>query len=76
METNLILSFEDYLRGRDIEKWALWASNKTKLEIQEDFIQWCVLEEEKRGFNDEKQRQQILKIYEDARARVIKEYSK
>ena len=70
------LSFEDYLRGREIEKWAQWASNKTKLEIQEDFIQWCVLEEEKRGFKDESQRQQILKTYEDARARMVKEYSK
>jgi len=70
------LSFADYLRARGIEKWAQWASNKTKLEIQEDFIQWCVLAEEKRGFKDEKQRQQILKTYQDARARMIKEYSK
>jgi hypothetical protein len=70
------LSFEDYLRGREIEKWAQWASNKTKLEIQGDFIDWCVREEEKRGFTDESQRQRILKNYQNARVRVAEEYSK
>ena len=72
----LYLSFEDYLRARGIEKWADWATNKTKLEIQEDFIQWCVTEEEKRGFTDEKQRERVLKTYQNARAEVVKQYSR
>lgn len=74
--SELYLSFEQYLRAREIEKWADWASTKTKLEIQEDFIQWCILEEEKRGFTDEKQRERILRRYQDARAEVARHYSK
>jgi len=68
-------SFRDYLNARDPVKWARWASRKTRLEIQENFIDWCIALEEKRGFADETQRKQILGNYQRARERVAKEYA-
>jgi hypothetical protein len=67
------LSFEDYLKARGAEQWAAWASKKSKLEIQHDFIDWCIAEEQKRGFMNDKQRAVVLKRYEDARKRLNKE---
>jgi hypothetical protein len=69
------LSFEGYLRARGYQAWPEWARTRTRLEIQMDFIDWCVAEEEKRGFTDEDQRKHVLGIYASARDRVRKEYS-
>jgi len=69
------LSFNDYLDARGPKQWAAWASDKTRLAIQYDFIDWCVAEEEKRGFTDAKQREQILDNYRSARERVNTESS-
>ncbi len=71
----IYLSFEDYLEARGPKKWAAWAKNKTRLQIQIDFIDWCVSKEEERGFRDEGQRKQILDRYDQARELVRKEYS-
>jgi hypothetical protein len=69
------LSFEGYLAARGPEKWADWAKTKTRLDIQMDFIDWCVAQEQDRGFTEESQRKRILDIYQQARERVRKEYS-
>ncbi len=69
------LSFNDYLQARGPEKWADWAKNKTRLEVQLDFIDWCVSKEKERGFTDESQRKQVLDTYNRAREEVRKEYS-
>jgi len=68
------LSFKDYLRSRDREEWAKWASTKSRLAIQLDFIDWCLEKEKQRGFIDESQRKEILETYESARKSVIQEY--
>ena len=70
------LSFEDYLRAQGAEQWADRAKSKTRLEIQLDFIDWCVAKEEERGFTGEAQRERILQTYKQARDRVTKQYSK
>ena len=69
------LSFKDYLRAREPEKWAAWAKNKSRLDIQLDFIDWCVSTEKGRGFVDDAQRKQILGTYDRAREDVRKEYA-
>jgi hypothetical protein len=69
------LSFEGYLRDKGPEKWAEWAKNKTRLEIQEDFIEWCVVKERARGFTDADQEKKLLETYQRAREEVRKEYS-
>jgi len=69
------LSFDDYLKARGAEPWAEWAKNKSRLDIQMDFIDWCITKENELGFVDEAQRKQILGNYEAARQRVSKEYS-
>jgi hypothetical protein len=69
------LSFTDYLDDRGAESWAEWAKNKSRLEIQMDFIDWCIAKENERGYVDEAQKMQILGLYEAARQRVKKEYS-
>jgi hypothetical protein len=69
------LSFDGYLRARGAEAWAEWAKSKSRLEIQMDFIDWCIEKENARGFVDEAQKKQVLGNYESARQRVKKEYS-
>jgi len=69
------LSFPDYLKAKEPKKWAEWARDKTKLEIQLDFIDWCVAKEEERGFVDEAQKKKLLDTYQQAREKVKKEYS-
>lgn len=58
--------FEDYLRERQPEKWAEWAKNKTRLDIQVDFLEWCFDKEKKQGFVDDTQRKEISEKYEEA----------
>jgi hypothetical protein len=70
------LSFEDYLHDRGAESWAEWAKSKLRLEIQMDFIDWCIAKENQRGYVDEAQKKQVLETYEAARLKVKKEYSK
>ena len=70
-----ILSFDDYLKAREPVKWAAWAKSKNRLEIQLDFIDWCVAREQERGFVDEAQRKALLKTYAEARETVRKQYS-
>jgi len=69
------LSFRNYLNAQEPEKWADRAKSKTRLEIQFDFIDWCVLKEKERGFLDEAQRKHILDRYDEAREQVRKQYS-
>jgi hypothetical protein len=69
------VSFEDYLKAKEPEKWAEWAKSRTRLEIQTDFIDWCVQIENQRGFTDDEQRKRVLGNYENARTRVREEYS-
>jgi hypothetical protein len=69
------LSFNDYLKARGPVKWAAWAKNKSRLDIQLDFIHWCVVKEQERGFIDEAQRKKVLNIYAEARETVRKQYS-
>ena len=70
-----MLTFKDYLTARGAEAWAEWAKSKSRLEIQMDFIDWCIMKENERGYVDEGQKKQILEHYEAARQRVRKEYS-
>ena len=69
------LSFRAYLRDREPEKLAAWAKDRNRLEIQLDFIDWCVAKEEKRGFIDEAQRKHLIERYAEAREQVRNEYS-
>ena len=69
------ISFEDYLKDKGLEKWAEWAKDKTRFEIQMDFIDWCVAKEKARGFIDADQEKKLLVTYQEARERVRKEYS-
>jgi len=69
------LSFEDYLDANGWKVWAEWASTKSRLEIQMDFIDWCLAEEAKRGYVDEAQEQSVLESYKRGRAYVKKKYS-
>jgi hypothetical protein len=71
----MYLSFKDYLKARGPEDWADWAKDKTRLAIQEDFIEWCVVKEKARGFTDADQEKSLLATYQRARERVRKEYS-
>lgn len=71
----MLLSFDDYLKSKNPEKWAEWAKDKTRLQIQLDFIDWCVEKEKERGFTDEAQKKELLERYEQGRERVKKEYS-
>jgi hypothetical protein len=74
--TGLLLSFKEYLMAKEPEKWAEWAKSKTKLDIQMDFIDWCVGKEKARGFVDTAQEKELLKTYQQARDEVRKQYSK
>jgi len=70
------LNFDGYLHARGAEAWAEWAKSKSRLEIQMDFIDWCIVRENERGFIDEAQKKTVLGHYEAARHAVMKEYSK
>jgi hypothetical protein len=69
------LSFKDYLYARDPEKWASWASTRTRLDIQLDIIDWCISKEHERGFTDEAQRKKVLANYDRARKDAVGRYS-
>ncbi len=69
------LSFKGYLQERGYDAWTEWAKTKTRLEIQMDFIDWCIDQENARGYTDENQRRRILKNYEQARQGLLSEYS-
>ncbi len=69
------LSFDAYLRARGAEPWAEWAKTNSPLDIQMDFIDWCIVKENERGYVGEAQKKKILENYEAARQRVKKEYS-
>ena len=69
------LSFKDYVVARGPETWGEWAKTRTRLDVQMDFIDWCVAKEQERGFADEAQQKKVLGIYQEARESVRKEYS-
>lgn len=69
------LSFASYVHAHEVDKWATWAKDKTRLAIQLDFIDWCVGKETERGFVDEAQRKRTIDTYEQARQKVRKQYS-
>jgi hypothetical protein len=71
----MYLSFDGYLRARGAEAWAEWAKSKSRLDVQTDFIDWCIKSENERSYVDEAQKKQILENYERARRSVRKEYS-
>lgn len=73
---NNYLAFDDYLAAHGAKEWAKWAKNKTRLEIQMDFIDWCIKKENERGYVDKAQKKQILGLYEAARGCVKEAYSK
>lgn len=73
--TEPYLSFDAYLKVRTPEAWAEWAMTRTRLEIQLDFIDWSVEEENKRGYTDENQRKHVLERYEEARQSMKEHYS-
>jgi hypothetical protein len=73
--SGVYLSFNNYLNAQVPGKWANGAKEKTRLEIQLDFIDWCVLKENERGFVDDAQRKHILDRYAEARKEVRREYS-
>ncbi len=73
--SEVYLSFDGYLRARGAEAWAEWARSKSRLEIQMDFIDWCIEKENGRGFVDEAQKKQVLGNYESARQQIRQEYS-
>ena len=54
------LSFDNYLKARGAAGWAEWAKSKSRLEIQNDFIDWSIAKENERGYVDEAQKQKIL----------------
>lgn len=64
------LTFREYLNSRDLEKWAEWAKDRTRQEIQRSFLQWCLDREREVGFVDESQRNEIERRYEDAFAKT------
>ena len=68
-------TFSVYLREKGESQWAQWAKDKTRLQIQLDFIDWCVATEEKRGFVDAVQRTNVLSIYEAQREASKSRYS-
>lgn len=70
------LSFGHYLKDRDAAVWAEWAKTKSRLEIQLDFIDWCVRKENERGYVSDKQKADLLARYENARDKMKKLYSK
>jgi len=41
-------NFYDYFRDKGPAKWAEWAKNKTRVEIQMNFIDWCIAREQRR----------------------------
>lgn len=63
--------FAEYLKTRGPEQWAEWTKDKTRTDIQIDFLQWCLEMEKKRGFVDDTQRKDIL----DAYAKALAEYA-
>jgi hypothetical protein len=68
-------NFHNYLKARNPEKWAAWAQDKTRTDIMMDFIDWCVEQEKEQGFQNDFERDALLKRYEEARAKVKAEYS-
>ncbi len=60
------LWFGQYLEDRKPAKWVEWAKNKTRSDIQMDFLQWCFAKEKERGFVDDTQRNKITEAYEKA----------
>ena len=69
------LSFDEYLKAKGAEAWAEWAKTKTRLDIQLDFINWCLVREDERGYVDETQKKRIHGTYEEARQQVRTKYS-
>jgi hypothetical protein len=69
------LSFKDYLDSREPTKWASWAKSKSRLDVQFDFIDWCISKEKERGFVDELQRKGVLARYAEAREDAKRQYS-
>lgn len=63
--------FLEYLNEIGAERWAAWAASRTKHEIQLVFVDWCLAEETRRGFVDDKQREHILGLYTTARSRLL-----
>jgi hypothetical protein len=68
------LTFSQYIKEKKDSQWAEWAKSKTRLQIQLDFIDWCVATEEKRGFVDAEQRAKLLLRYEEKRERMKRKY--
>lgn len=69
------LSFAQYLKSKNAETWANWAKNRTRLEIHNDFVDWCISKENERGWLSEQQREEVLGNYESNRTFVSKEYT-
>jgi hypothetical protein len=73
--SGVYLSFDHYLKSKGAAAWAVWAKAKTRLEIQMDFIDWCLAEEDKRGYVDDEQKTKTHQTYEQARKTVRELYT-
>jgi hypothetical protein len=60
------LYFKDYLLERGPEKWADWAKDRKRAEIQTDFFHWGLAKEKQRGFVNDEQRKEIVNAYQAA----------
>ena len=67
-------NFGNYIHEIGPDKWAHWASNKTRLAIALDFLDWAQKKEEKAGFTDAKQRQWIESSFDKEREDLKKEH--
>jgi len=63
-------AFRDYLFERGPEKWAEWAKDKSRSEIQMDFLHWGLAKEEQRGFVNDQQRKEIVNAYKAAMSNI------
>ncbi len=67
--------FNNYLKEKDIDKWVVWAANKSRLEIQLNFIDWCLEKEDAAGYVSDEQKNMIHARYKEAKKEMTEKYS-
>jgi hypothetical protein len=72
-KTHMPLTIEDYIKTRGgMEAWVAAVKDRTRVAVFTEFIDWCVAEEKKRGFESKEDEDLILGRYLEERKKIEK----
>jgi len=70
-KAHMPLTIEDYIKTRGgLEAWVEEVKKRSRVAVFTEFIDWCVTEEKKRGFENKEDEESVLSVYLEKRKAI------